>query len=96
MQILSALDSIEKLDEGIKKVIGLRANFGAMQSRLQSTVSNLEIQAQNQDEARSKIMDVDVAESTAKLASTNVLKQSGIATLAQANSLPNSALRLIG
>ncbi len=91
-----ATDSIAYVDEAIEKVSGMRANLGAVQSRLQSTVSNLETQTLNQDEARSVIMDVDVAEATADMASKNVIKSAGVSTLAQANSIPNSALRLIG
>lgn len=91
-----ALDSIGQIDEAIDKVSGYRANLGSIQSRLQSTVSNLEVQIINQDSARSVIKDTDVAESSAKLASSNVLKNAGVATLAHANNLPNSALRLLG
>jgi flagellin len=90
-----ALDSISSLDEAINKVSGQRANLGSIQSRLQSTVSNLEVQTVNQESARSMIMDVDVASEAAKLASSQVVKSAGIATLSQANTLPNSALRLI-
>ncbi len=92
----SALDSIENIDEAINTVSGQRANLGAIQSRLNSTVSNLEIQTINQDSARSVIQDVDVAAESAKLASDMVVKQAGISTLAQANQLPNNALRLVG
>jgi flagellin len=88
--------SIQSVDEAIDKVSGLRSELGAVQSRLQSTVSNLEVQTINQDAARSAIADVDVAESSAKLASINVVKAAGLATLAQANGMPNGALRLIG
>ena len=91
-----AIDSIETVDEGINAVSALRAGLGAIQSRLQSTVANLEIQTINQDSAKSTIQDVDVALSTSNLASNNVVKSAGIATLAQANNIPNSALRLIG
>lgn len=92
----TAKDSIEVIDNAINQVSGQRANLGAIQSRLQSTVSNLEIQSINQDAARSTIEDADVAQETAKMASINVIKSAGISTLAQANSIPNSALRLIG
>ena len=91
-----ARDSIGSVDEAIDAVSGQRARLGSIQSRLQSTINNLEIQTINQDNARSVIQDVDVAKSTASLASTAVLKNAGIATLSQANSIPNSALRLIG
>ncbi len=92
----TAKDSIEMIDNAINQVSGQRANLGAIQSRLQSTVSNLEIQTINQDAARSTIEDADVAAETAKMASNNVIKSAGISTLAQANAIPNSALRLIG
>lgn len=91
-----ALDSIEVIDNAINTVSGQRANLGSIQSRLNSTVSNLEVQTINQDNARSVIQDVDVAEESAKLASNQVVKQAGITTLSQANGLPNTALRLIG
>ncbi len=92
----SALDSISQVDGAIEKVSGLRANLGSIQSRLASTVKNLEVQTINQDSARSVIQDVDVASSSAALASNNVVKSAAISTLAQANQIPMSALRLIG
>ncbi len=91
-----ALGSMSQIDSAIEMVSGQRADLGSIQSRLQSTVSNLEVQALNQDAARSVIEDVDVAAESAKMASSNVIKQAGVATLAQANSLPNAALRLVG
>ena len=91
----SALSSIADVDAAIDRVSGQRANLGAIQSRLQSTVKNLETQTINQDSARSVIQDVDVAEASASLASNNVVKNAAVSTLAQANGIPNSALRLI-
>lgn len=90
-----AISSIANIDEAIATVSGQRAELGSIQSRLQSTVSTLQVQTQNQDQARSVIEDVDVAEVSAQLASASVIKSAGISTLAQANSIPNSALRLI-
>ncbi len=92
----SASDNLEKIDDAITQVAGFRANFGAIQSRLQSTITNLDTAAVNTSAAKSQIEDVDVAEETAKLASANVMKQAGISSLAQANNIPNSAIRLIG
>ncbi len=92
----SALDAISNVDKAIEKVSGQRATLGSIQSRLQSTVKNLEVQTINQDSARSVIQDVDVAEASADLASTNVVKNAAVSTLAQANQIPTSALRLIG
>ncbi len=91
-----ARDAIAQLDEGMDKVTSFRANLGAIQSRLNSTISNLDTQTVNQDFARSRIEDVDVAEAVAEVASANVMKSAGISTLVQANNLPNNALRLIG
>ena len=92
----SATNAIKNVDKAIDKISGYRADLGAVQSRLQSTVANLETQVINQDNARSVIQDTEVAEESSKLARNNVIKQAGISALAQANNLPNSALRLIG
>ncbi len=92
----NASENLGKIDEAITKIAGFRANFGAIQSRLQSTVTNLDTATVNTEAARSRIEDVDVAEESAKLAANNVIKQAGISSLAQANNIPNSALRLIG
>jgi flagellin len=91
-----ASENLSLIDDAIDTVSGYRANFGSIQSRLQSTISNLDTMSVNTESARSRIEDVDIAAETARLASTNVMKQAGIATLSQANNLPNSALRLIG
>jgi flagellin len=90
-----ALSAISTVDGAITKVSGQRANLGSIQSRLGSTVKNLETQTINQDSARSVIQDVDVAEASAALASNSVVKNAAVSTLAQANQIPNSALRLI-
>ena len=86
----------DEIDEAINKVAGFRANFGSIQSRLQSTIQNLDTASVNTEAARSRIEDVDVAEETAKVASTSIMKNAGISSLSQANNIPNSALRLIG
>ena len=91
----NAQDNLTKIDDAITKIAGFRANFGSVQSRLQTTVKNLDTASHNTDAARSRIEDVDVAEETAKLASVNVMKNAGIMTLSQANDLPNAAMRLL-
>jgi flagellin len=91
-----AIENLERIDGAISKVSAYRANFGSMQSRLTSTINNLDVVIVNQESARSRIEDVDVAESTAKLASSQIMNAAGAATLAQANNLGQSALRLIG
>lgn len=91
-----AIDNLEKIDSAINKVSAFRANFGSVQSRLQSTINNLDVATVNQEAARSRIEDVDVADSTAKVASAQIKNAAGIATLSQANQLGQGALRLIG
>jgi len=91
-----AIDNLSRIDNAINKVSAFRANFGSIQSRLQSTINNLDVATVNQEAARSRIEDVDVADSTAKLASAQIKNAAGTATLSQANQLGNGALRLIG
>lgn len=91
-----AIDNLKVIDDAISKVSSYRANFGALQSRLTSTMNNLDTAIVNQEAARSRIEDVDVADATAKLAASQVRNAAGTATLAHANQLGQSALRLIG
>ncbi|HLE11967.1 MAG: flagellin [Bdellovibrionales bacterium RIFOXYD12_FULL_39_22] len=91
----SALSSIASVDSALNSISGFRAKLGSIQTRLKSTVNNLETQALNQEAARSVIEDVDVAQATAKLASASIINSAGVTTLAQANAIPNNALRLI-
>jgi len=91
-----AVANLEVIDAAIGRVSAFRANFGSLQSRLTSTVNNLDTAVVNQEAARSRIEDVDVAASTAALASAQIRSAASTATLAQANQIGNSALRLIG
>lgn len=91
----SALDALDSLDQAINHVAGTRATFGAMQSRLSHTIDALSVQAENLDAARGHIVDVDVAEETAKLAQAQVQEQAGISVLAQANQSAGRAIRLL-
>ncbi len=91
-----AVDNLERIDGAIGKVSAFRANFGAVQSRLQTAANSIDVTVVNQESARSRIEDVDVAESTAKLASAQMKNAAGVATLAQANALGQQAMRLIG
>lgn len=90
-----ALENLEKVDEALDKIAGMRAGLGSIQSRLQVTVKNIDSQVYNQENARSVIQDADIAEESARLASASVMKQAGVAAMIQANQIPNSALRLI-
>ncbi|HCO12361.1 MAG TPA: flagellin, partial [Desulfonauticus sp.] len=73
----------------------IRASLGALQNRLQNTITNLQIQAENLQAAESRISDVDVATEMTEFVRQQILTQSAVAMLAQANSLPRMALQLI-
>jgi flagellin len=87
--------SIARMDQAIEQVNGYRAFLGAIQNRLGSTISNLGIQIENLDTARSRIRDTDYAEETANYTSSSILQQAGTAALAQANAQPQIALNLL-
>ena len=91
-----ARDSLKTVDEALEKVSGMRAGFGATQSRLESTVSNLDVSYENLSAANSRIRDTDIAKETAEMASGNILQNTAVSVLAQANQLPNIALKLVG
>ena len=87
--------SLAALDEAIQSKDTIRANLGAMENRLDATISNLEIQAENLQSAESRISDVDVATEMTEYSSQQIIAQSAVAMLSQANSLPQMALSLI-
>ena len=90
-----AQNALQKLDDALVHINGTRANFGALQNRLQSTQNNLEISDENLSAANSRIRDVDVASETADMTKNNILLQAGISVLSQANQAPNTALKLL-
>lgn len=92
----SARDALGAVDEGLVQIGKMRANFGAIQSRMNATVSNLDIQYENLSAANSRIRDVDVAKETAEMASASILQQAAVSVLSQANQFPAVALKLIG
>jgi flagellin len=91
-----ARSSLEKVDKALVKVSEMRAGFGATQSRLESTVSNLDISYENLSAANSRIRDTDIAKETSEMASANILQNTAVSVLAQANQLPNVAMKLVG
>jgi flagellin len=91
-----ARKALEILEDSQVQVNGHRATLGAIQNRLISTQENLSISVENFSSANSRIRDADVAESTANLASAQVLQQASINVLAQANQQTAGALKLIG
>ena len=84
------------VDAAISQVSNQRAKFGALQNRFSSTISNLETSVENLSAARSRIRDADFAVETAELTRTQILQQAGTAMLAQANSIPQNVLSLLG
>ena len=91
-----ARDLLGVVDKAMTKVGAMRANFGAIQNRLESTTANLDTQIENLSAARSRIADTDIARETSELASAQVLQQAAVSVLAQANQFPQMALRLVG
>lgn len=92
---ISAQNSLTAIDQAIISVSGIRADFGALQNRLQSTVNNIQVSIENLAAANSRVRDTDVAMETAELTKQNILMTAGTSVLAQANSSTNNALSLI-
>lgn len=92
---ISAQNSLAAIDQSIVSVSGIRADFGALQNRLQSTINNLQVSVENLSAANSRVRDADIAKSTAELTKNNILMQAGTSVLAQANQSTTSALTLI-
>ncbi len=92
----SASYMVSAIDIALDKISTIRADFGAAQNRLESTVRNNANIIENQSAARSRILDADFARETANLTRTQILQQAGTAMLAQANQLPQNVLSLLG
>jgi len=88
--------ALEAIDTAITAKDNIRAKLGALANRLSNTVTNLTIQAENLQAAESRISDVDVATEMTEFVRNQILTQSAVAMLAQANTLPQLALQLIG
>jgi len=92
----NAQKAIAALDTALQTINTTRGTLGATQNRLEMTMSNLSSMHENAASANSRIKDVDVAEESASFTRSQILSQAGTSMLAQANSLPQSALSLIG
>jgi len=90
-----AQKSLDTIKNAIISKDKIHANLGAMQNRLENTISNLEIQAENLQAAESQISDTDVASVMTSFVREQILTQSAVAMLSQVNSLPKMALQLI-
>jgi flagellin len=91
----TAQTAIGAFDRAIQQLSQARAKVGATQNRMTVTVSNLAVAQENLTAANSRIRDVDVASESASLTKSQILSQAGLAVLAQANQLPQSALSLL-
>jgi flagellin len=90
-----AASGISSLDAAINVVSKNRADFGALQNRLESTIRSLGVASENTSAANSRIVDADIAASMSELVRTQILQQAGISVLAQANQAPSLILSLL-
>lgn len=88
--------SLSRTDDALTSINAIRANFGALQNRLNSISQNLQVVDENFSAANSRIRDADIAAETAELTRNNILLQAGISVLGQANNVQQMALKLIG
>ena len=87
--------ALKKIDSAIDQVNAARADLGALQSRFENSVNNIDIQVENLAAARGRIVDADFAKETSNLSRTQILQQAGTAMVAQANQLPQQVLQLL-
>ena len=92
----AAQKALDAITNAIISKDKIRAHLGAMQNRLENTITNLNTQAENLQAAESRISDVDVATELTQFVRNQILSQSAVAMLSQANSLPQMAMKLIG
>ena len=90
-----AQEAISIVDVAINRVSNQRSRLGAIQNRLESTIRNLDVAAENLTASESRIRDVDVAMATMQMTRNSILLQAGTAALAQANALPQAVLQLL-
>lgn len=88
--------SLAVIDDGLVRVNSIRADLGALQNRLQSTINNLAISDENLSAANSRIRDTDFAEEVSEMTKQNILMQAGISVLGQANNTNQTAVKLLG
>jgi flagellin len=91
----AAYRSLQIVDSALAAINGQRAKFGALQSRFENTIINLQTNSENLSASRSRIRDADFAAETANLTRAQILQQAGTAVLAQANAVPNNVLTLL-
>jgi len=92
---VGAQTSLAALDEALIRVNSVRADLGAMQNRMQSTINSLAISDENLSAANSRIRDADLATEVSDMTKSNILMQAGISVLGQANNQAQSVLKLL-
>jgi len=91
-----SVEALDIVDLALEQVSASRANLGALQNRLESTINNLSTTSENLSASRSRILDADFAQETAQLSRNQIIQQAGVSILAQANQQPQIALSLLG
>ncbi len=91
----NASSALANIDNAISAVATARAEYGSLQNRFEATIANLQITSENLTAAESRIRDADVAYETSVFTKNQILVQTGISILAQANTLPQQALALL-
>ena len=90
-----AWEALKRIDGAIDQVNAARGDLGALQTRFEKTVENIDIQNENISAAKGRIVDADFATETANLSRAQILQQAGTAMVAQANQLPQNVLSLL-
>ena len=93
--VSGASDAIQTADFALQQISQARAKLGALQSRFDSSIANLQVTSENLSASRSRIQDADFAAETANLSRAQILQQAGTAMVAQANQLPQGVLALL-
>lgn len=93
--VTKATDALQTVDSALSFINGERAKLGALQSRFETSISNLQVTSENLSASRSRIVDADFAAETANLSRSQILQQAGTAMVAQANQLPQGVLALL-
>jgi flagellin len=92
----AAQAALTKIQSAITKVSNQRATLGAVQNRLEHTINNVGVNAENLSASESRIRDADIAQEMTEFTKNQILVQAGTAMLAQANAIPQNVLRLLG
>jgi flagellin len=90
-----AVSAIKVMDAALDQLSSARGNLGAVQSRLEMLIANVDVVSENITTARGRLVDADFAKETAALARVQILQQAGTAMLAQANAIPQQVLQLL-